>query len=454
MSKQSILIVDDKEDVLRGLKLMLRTHNFLSVHTISAADKVMAFIHENRPSIVLLDLHMPKVNGIELLTSIKEHYNQITVIIITADEQVDVAIECVRAGAYDYFVKPVDQLRLIQSINSIPRQAPLQLTNSAPEENNTLKIEAPFKNIITQNKVMIRLFSYIKAISSSTRPILILGDTGTGKELFAQAIHDIRIKTAKPMVTVNVAGLDDTTFSDTLFGHTKGAYTGATHTRDGLIKKAQESSLFLDEIGDLEKISQIKLLRLLQNGSYYPLGSDSEHFNKSQLIAATNQNLDELISEGRFRRDLYHRLQVHVVKIPTLAERADDIPLLSEYLVNKISIELNKTPPSIPTNIIDTLQNYHFPGNIRELETILYNAVILSTKVLSLQPIEQALSNNKSSNEYLDMLSQLPKLPTINDITSGLIDEAMKRTNENVIQASNLLGITRQALYKRLQRKV
>ena len=452
MSKQSILIVDDKEDVLRGLKLMLRTHNFSSVHTISSTEKVMPFIHQYKPKIVLLDLHMPKINGLDILTSIKKDYNDIAVIIITADEQIDVAVDCVRTGAHDYFVKPVDQIRLIQSINAIPTPKD---THQSSVKKKTAHTGIPFSKIITQNRVMLRLFSYIKAIAHSTRPVLILGDTGTGKELFAEAIHRARVKIEKPMVTVNIAGLDDTIFTDTLFGHQKGAYTGAISHRSGLIKAAEKSSLFFDEIGDLNTSSQIKLLRLLQDGSYYPLGSDTLHYSQAKIITATNQDLDKLIANGTFRRDLYHRLQVHIVKIPTLAERADDIPLLTEHLVKKSSIELSREPPSIPSEAIDALQSYHFPGNVRELETILYNAVILSKDSLSLDPINQALSNSTSragAKNYIKMLSEIDKIPTIHDITSSLIDEAMSRTNDNVVQAAELLGISRQALYKRLKR--
>ncbi|MCK5726216.1 MAG: sigma-54-dependent Fis family transcriptional regulator [Thiotrichaceae bacterium] len=454
MGKQSVLIVDDKKDVLRGLKLMLRTHNFSSVNTISSAEKVMPFVHKYKPDIILLDLHMPKVNGIEILADIKKSYQSIAVIIITADEQIDVAVDCVRMGAHDYFVKPVDQSRLILSINSIPYQK--DANNSPTMIVSQAQKDRPFKKIITRNQLMQSLFSYIQAISNSTRPVLITGDTGTGKELFAQAIHKVRIKQPAEMVTVNIAGLDNTTFSDTLFGHYKGAFTGAATTRDGLVKRAQNSSLFLDEIGDLDKNSQVKLLRLLQDGSYYPLGSDKLHYNKAQIIAATNHNLDELITEGSFRRDLYHRLQVHIVKIPNLAERPDDIPLLSEYLVEKISEELGKPPPTIPKEVMQYLTDYSFPGNVRELETVLYNAVIQANDILPLAPIEQVLSgfsaNTQNDQEYIQMLAQLKSLPSIHNITSGLINEAMKRTDDNVINASELLGITRQALYKRLQR--
>jgi transcriptional regulator with GAF, ATPase, and Fis domain len=308
---------------------------------------------------------------------------------------------------------------------------------------------------------MISLFQYCTAIASSHQPVLITGETGVGKELFAQALHTVS-ECGGSFVPLNIAGFDDNMLSDTLFGHQKGAFTGADQDRSGLIEKAQNGSLFLDEIGDLNLASQIKLLRLLQEREYSPLGSDSSKISNARVILATNRELNKLQHDERFRKDLYYRISTHHIAIPPLRDRKDDIQLLLEHFLEKISQEMNRKPPTYPPELITLLKSYHFPGNVRELEAMVYDAVsnhrskMLSTKIFkehiarNSTGLSQTMTKNGDNQE--NWISNLEVLPTLKDAGRSLIIEAMRRTGNNQSVAARILGVTPQALSSRLKR--
>lgn len=457
----SILLVDDQQDVLRSLALLFRTQKFTNITAISKSEEVMPYLKTTIPDVILLDIHMPVIQGSELLKLIKRDYPEIIVIMVTANDQVNIAVECTKLGAHDYFVKPVDQLRLIHVIKQALENRGLSdelisvqnFLMSAKQSSNPA-----FAPILTVNEEMKKLFVYIEAISQSKRPVLILGETGTGKELFAQAVYEVSHKKGK-MVSVNIAGLDDTAFSDTLFGHRKGAFTGASTSREGLIKQAGEGAIFLDEIGDLDHQSQIKLLRLIQENHYYPLGSDILEENNARIITATHHELHKLITEGNFRQDLFYRLQIHTIRIPPLRERKEDIPLLCEYFLIKACNELQLQKIEIPDSLEEFLTQYDFPGNVRELEMLIYDAVTQTTgSTLNLEHLKQQITINndyeKQSDDFtgLEITPELKKLPTIKEFNDNLIKEALRRTNNNQSEAAKILGLTRQALNKRLTR--
>lgn len=313
--------------------------------------------------------------------------------------------------------------------------------------------------IITGNKDMMSVFEYIQSIAESSEPILITGETGTGKELIARAIHTSS-KVRGEMVTVNAAGLDDNVFSDTLFGHTKGAFTGADRPRRGLIEKAGFGTLFLDEIGDLSSMSQVKLLRLLQEGEYLPIGQDEAKRSSARILTATNVNLWLLQGKGRFRKDLNYRLRTHHINIPPLRNRLDDLPLLLEHFLKKAARKLNKKKPTAPKELVPLLSTYSFPGNIRELEAMIFDAVsrhndrILSLKTFKshMDKARKAEKQNRENDENGQLLVTFPEeLPTIKEATNLLVAEAMKRASKNQTLAAKMLGISRQALGKRLK---
>lgn len=461
-SNISIMLIDDDQKTLVGLSTLLKTQGFTNQTIISDAEKVVPSIINIKPDVILLDLHMPNISGFSLLEKIKKDFSETIVIMITGDDTVDVAIRCTKLGATDYFTKPLDHSRLIhvisESIKEKRHNDELLKIQQRLLDNKSATHEY-FSNILTENVEMKNIFKYIEAIAQSKRPVLILGETGTGKELFAHAVHKVSDCTGE-MVTVNAAGLDDTAFSDSLFGHKKGAFTGALHNREGLIKKAKDGAIFLDEIGDLKPPSQIKLLRLIQENTYYPLGSDISETNTARIITATHQNLENLITEGHFRNDLYFRLQIHTIKIPPLRERREDIPVLTKYFLQKACKELGKETLQIPDELYELFNNHLFLGNVRELEMLLYDAAIhTSGNHLSLNHIKKHLALTSSTGGAAQVKEKwgnfvtMRELPTIKIATNSLIDEALKRCNNNQKKASGILGITRQALNKRLSRR-
>jgi transcriptional regulator with PAS, ATPase and Fis domain len=324
-----------------------------------------------------------------------------------------------------------------------------------------------FASIITDSDRIRSLFKYIKAVAPSGYPVLITGETGTGKELFARAVHDMSGRGGK-YVAVNVAGLDDNHFTDTLFGHEKGAYTGADKVRDGLVSKASGGTLFLDEIGDLTESSQVKLLRLLQEKQYYPLGSDILKPSRARVIVATNRNIHDLVRKGTFRKDLYYRLRTHEICIPTLRERLEDLPILFAHFLEKAAVALGRKVPSHPGELLTLLRNYHFPGNVRELEAMVDDAVARhESGVLSMVSFKQAISLErdllspagfmepaveKSGDAQEARFSFTGVFPTIREVEDFLVKEALERSSGNQTIAADLLGITRQTLNKRLTR--
>lgn len=461
----SILVVDDDERIVKGTTLLLRSIGLTDVISLTDSREVMPLLHRQEVGAILLDLQMPHISGEELLKTIKVEFPEIPVIIETANDELDIAIQCMQEGAFDYQVKPVEKNRLTSSvlramkIRSLEGEL-LSLKNRLLAGN--LCDESAFAHIITCEKKMRSLFQYIEAISPSNQPVLISGETGSGKELFAQAVHDASKRTGN-FVAVNVAGLDDTVFSDTLFGHEKGSFTGADKKRDGLIAQANEGTLFLDEIGDLELTSQVKLLRLLQDRTYYSLGSDHLQRSTARVVVATNCDLATMIGEKTFRKDLYYRLRAHQVNLPALRERKKDLPLLLNHFVEKACESLNKNKPSIPQELYTLLSNYAFPGNVRELETMVFDAVARNqANVLSQQSFKMIIGEENSSqseetvlNGSIGNLAKLfpDRLPSLKEAEQLLIKESMQRAEDNQGIAATMLGISRQALNKRLVRE-
>ena len=324
---------------------------------------------------------------------------------------------------------------------------------------DTLKESEAFAEIITVNPEMLAIFRYIESIAEACQPVLVTGETGVGKELIAKYIHEIS-KVKGNMVIVNVAGLDDNVFSDTLFGHVRGAFTGAEQDRRGLVEQAAGGTLFLDEIGDLSPASQVKLLRLLQNGEYLPLGQDEPRYTDAFILTATNEDLWDLQRAGKFRKDLNFRLRTHHIHIPPLCERMDDIPLLVEHFLEEAASVLKKKKPTPPKELFTLLKTYSFPGNIRELRAMVFDAVsrhkskILSQDVFKAHIAREQESRSKPTEPEIDELSPfkfLKELPTIKRATRMLVNEAMKRANGNQSIASRMLGISQPALSKRLK---
>ncbi|MCC4265182.1 sigma-54 dependent transcriptional regulator [Oceanimonas baumannii] len=456
-----VLLVDDEAPFLRSLSIALERRGGINhIYRCEDSREVMGIIAREPIGLVLLDLTMPHLSGEALLQQIVEEYPGIAVIIVSGLNQLETAVNCIRLGADDYFVKTTEEDRLIGGIRRAIASQEIRLENQEMRRRfltDTLERPEVFSGIITQDKGMRSVFQYLEAISVSSQPVLICGESGVGKELIAHAIHTLGNRNG-PVVSVNVAGLDDNVFADTLFGHHKGAFTGADRARAGMIEQAAGGTLFLDEIGDLSLISQVKLLRLLQEGEYYPLGSDRPRRIRARVVVATHQDLARKQQEGSFRKDLYYRLRTHQVDIPPLRQRKEDIPLLLEHFLAEAAAELGKAVPTVPGELSVLLANYAFPGNVRELRALAFDAMSRhKSKMLSMEVFRQALGQQvaplvQEDEAGPDPFRQMQTLPRLNEVGDLLVVEAMRRSQGNQSLAARLLGISQPALSKRLKK--
>jgi DNA-binding NtrC family response regulator len=459
-----VLIVEDEKDVCDSHFSLLADNGITNVLTCLDSREVMKILRKQKVSLIILDLMMPFLSGHELLPGINKEYPEVPVIVVTASGRIESIIQCLKRGVYDYVTKPIDVMRLITCVKHALAEYELKqevqnLNTSVLDD--VIKHPEAFADILTTSDIMKHIFRYIEAIASSPKPVLITGESGTGKELIAQAIHRLSGREGE-FVPVNISGLDDTMFSDTLFGHTKGAYTGAAGSRKGLIEKASGGTIFLDEIGELEPASQVKLLRLLQEKEYYMLGSDVIRTTNTRMIFATNANINEKQQKGEFRKDLYYRLITHHIHLPPLRERTGDIPLLLQYYVEKVAAELKKKVPKIPEKLYSLLTMYSFPGNIRELEAMVVNAMSINNAgtlpvhffcdhISSHVPPEAPVSPTTES--IVNIITTTGKLPKLKEVETYLIHEAMKKTHGNMTAAAHLIGISPATMVRRLKGK-
>lgn len=452
-----VLIVDDEELILDGFERILRRGGITNIIKCSDSREVLA-VPAGRPvECILLDMLMPYISGGELLPQLKEKFPGIPVIVITGVDDVKTAVDCIKKGACDYMVKPIEKSRLVSGIKRLIAFNQLQKRYARLQKHFfTDKPDNPgaFKDIITNDPGMKSIFRYIEVIAPSPEPVLITGETGAGKELIAKVIHRLS-KCKGNFAAVNMSGVDDTVFSDTLFGHERGAFTDAVRSRGGMIQTALGGTLFLDEIGDLSITSQVKLLRLLQESEYYSLGSDIPKYTDARVIVAVNCDLKSRMESGGFRKDLYHRLSVHRVHMPPLRERLADIPLLTDHFLEEASKTLKKKKPTVPKELFPLLKTYSFPGNVRELRAMVMNAVGSNkAMMLSLKPFKEAIGNHKEkTSDPTSLVTFSDNLPTLKQLERMMIEEALERSGNNQTIAARILGISRQALKNRLQRK-
>ncbi len=456
----SILLVDDEPAWLRSMRITLeRLAGINNVISCEDSREVMKLLSVSEVGIVLLDLTMPNLSGEALLGMISEQYPEIIVIVVSGMNQIETAVKCMKQGAFDYLVKTAEEDRIITVVMHAIRLIEMQRENREMSRRflyDTLQNPDAFQDIITNNKTMRSIFQYVEAVSKSNQPLLITGESGVGKGLIANVVH-VLSECRGPLVSVNVGGLDDHMFTDTLFGHIKGAFTGADQPRSGMIEKAARGTLFLDEIGDLSNVSQVKLLRLLQEGDYFPLGSDQPKRLRARVIASTHQNLAEKQSKGEFRKDLYYRLRTHQIHMPSLRDRKDDLPLLLDYFLDEAARTLDKLKPEPPVELLPLLERHDFPGNIRELRSMVFDAVVqnpgsvLSIKFFQGIDSQQRQAGHLTRNYGRNIFESSESLPTIQQAVGLLVAEAMKRADGNQSIACRLLGISQPALSKRLK---
>ncbi|MDT8334316.1 MAG: sigma-54 dependent transcriptional regulator [Desulfurivibrionaceae bacterium] len=460
-----ILLIDDEEGWLNSFSLKLRAAGINNILTCTDSRKTMEIMAGEPVGVLVLDLTMPHLSGEELLPRVVENYPDVPVIIITGLDLVETAVNCMKLGAYDFFTKVSEEERLINGIRRAIDLGRLRGEHETLKKHflhDTLDHPEVFAPIVTHNRGMRAVFQYVEAIAGTGEPVLITGETGVGKELIAGAIHRLSGRKGK-FVPVNIAGLDDNMVADALFGHVKGAFTGADRARPGLVENAAAGTLFIDEIGDLTGSSQVKLLRLIQEREFMPLGADLAKRTDCRMIFATHRSLAAMHNNGDFRRDLLYRLRTHHLEVPPLRERLDDLPVLLDHFLAEAARELNRNKPAYPPELISLLSTYDFPGNIRELRNMVIDALSRQdSTTIGMEHFKRQIRIQRELDPKLDStddeavaatpFSGLKTLPPLKEVGNILISEALRRTNNNQRLAAEMLGITRQALNWRLKK--
>ncbi len=440
-SKARILIVDDELSMQEFLEIFFRREGY-DVMTASDVTSATLCLESDDYDLLISDMQMPDGSGLDLLRVIREKSLDTLTIMITAFATTDSAITAMKEGAYDYITKPfkVDEIRLV-----VEKALEKKLLST---ENQRLKSELRGQKrsraIIGTSPVMQRVYDFIAQVADTRINVLVSGASGTGKELVARAIHDQSDRADQPFVAINCGAIPENLLESELFGHMKGSFTGAVSNKEGLFEAADNGSVFLDEIGELSTQLQVKLLRVLQEKSIRRVGSTSDRNVNVRLISATNRHLDEEVAAGRFREDLYYRLNVMEIPLPSLAERREDIPLLVSHFVEKFSEELARNVLPVDPPALDKLMSYDYPGNVRELENIVERAVALSRgdaitvdafPETILRPPEQTYSC-QISDDGVDIED------LVNNYERALLGEAMRKANGVKKRAAQLLGIS------------
>jgi len=372
---QRILIVDDDASIRETFEIHLERRGY-EVRSAESGEKALNILEAFEPSLVITDVRMPGMDGVELLRRIRKG-SHADVIVITAHESMESAVGAMKAGAYDYLVKPLDLIRIDHLLDQCFRDRSLRRKIGPPSKKKEPLGQEPHR-LVGRHSSMIEIYKLIGALAENRATVLITGETGTGKERIARAVHHSSNHAAEPFIGVNCSAIPETLLESELFGHTRGAFTGAVGPRKGYFELAGEGTIFLDEIGGTAPEFQSKLLRVLEEREFYPVGGESPRRTGARIMAATQNPLEELVREGRFRKDLFFRLQVVEIKVPPLRERRTDIPLLVDHFLDKIARELGKELKGISGAALPLLGNYGWPGNVRELEHALTRAVVLA----------------------------------------------------------------------------
>jgi len=445
-----ILIVDDEPLVRSSLSELLTLLGY-TVSTAGNGKEALELLRDYTADIIITDIKMPEMDGIQLLNQVKKRHPEVPVILITGYGSIDSAVEAMKQGAYDYITKPIVDSEIKIVIERLMQQRQLQEENIRLKEQLSVSQRERFHNIVGKDDKMQKIYNLIEAIINTRATVLIHGESGTGKRLIAHAIHKYNEhERGKPFVEVSCGALTETLLESELFGHVKGAFTGAIKDRIGRFELADGGTIFLDEIDAFSSALQVKLLRVLQEGEFERVGDTKTVKVDVRVIAATNQNLEDLIAEGKFRNDLYYRLNIISIEVPPLREKRVDIPLLVEDFIKKHSKHISKKIEGISDEALSILIDYNWPGNIRELENVIERAIILTKgPIITPEDFPESLSNVKRrvqsfANDNLKLKDAL-KSPE-----KGLITKALESVSWNRNEAARILGINRTTLYKKM----
>jgi DNA-binding NtrC family response regulator len=446
-----ILVIDDDQAVLNYLNIFLLQAGTFDVSTLSNSGKAYSELSHNRYDLLLLDMDMPEVTGLDILKYIQENNIDVETIVLTGVEDIGLAVSAMKLGAVEYLTKPVDNERLLNLITSTlenrNNQKAVEQEVTIPSD---LKFKEAFNEIITQNEKMLKLFSMVEKMAQTDNSVLVWGESGTGKELIARAIHKISKRNKQSFVAVNAGTFANELFSSEFFGHDQGAFTGATTRKRGLLEEADKGTLFLDEIGELGLPIQVKLLRVLQEGEFFRLGSTKNLKVDVRIIAATNKNLHEEIQKGNFRKDLFYRLNMNSVYLPPLRERKGDVPLLAFHFLKKFCEINEKKIDKIQDAVMKLLTRYDYPGNIRELMNVINSAVIVeSTHELRKKSLPNYFLENTSA---LDEFGPDIPLKTMVDVEKDHMKKILSYTGGNRTKAAQILGVSRISLISKIKK--
>ena len=452
--QRQILIVDDERDMLQLLKRSLAPDLDCRIMTASSGTEALQSLSRNRFDLVLADIKMPEMDGLELLELIKREKPELTVVMMTAYGTVDTAVEAMRNGAFDFVTKPFDHDALIIRLEKALERSRL-LT-----ENQRLQMECrenkAFQNIVGKSAAMNRVYETIQMVAKNKLTVLITGESGTGKELVARAVHNLSDRSTGPFVAVNCPTVPEHILESELFGYKKGAFTHAAQNKIGLFQEAHGGSIFLDEIGDISPTIQTKLLRVLQEKEIKPLGSTKSISVDVRIIASTNQNLEDKIKKSEFRDDFYYRLNVLPIKLPSLSEHPEDIPLIANYLLEKHCAKLDKPLKTLSPELMDIFANRRWEGNVRELENVIMQGILFSTTD-EIRPADVELDKRESICTPGEMdVCRMPykeaKEKTLLRFNQDYFARLLADNKGNVTQAARQCGLERQALQQILRR--
>ncbi|MFI5311974.1 MAG: sigma-54-dependent transcriptional regulator [Gemmatimonadales bacterium] len=445
--KARVLVVDDERSIRESFERQLTLLGYEPA-SAAGAEQAMGMMQEVDPAIVITDVRMPDVSGLELLSWIRDGAPDVDVIVMTAHQDMDTALGAMKAGAYDYLVKPLDldQIELVLARCMRDRALRRRVRHLASEAAEPYEMS----RLVGRDPKMIEISKVIAAVAATRTAVLVRGETGTGKEVIARTIHFNSPDAEEPFVAVNCTAVPEPLLESELFGHVRGAFTGATGDRKGRFELAGAGTIFLDEIGDVSPAFQAKLLRVLQDGEYYPVGAERARHTGARVIAATHRPLEQFVREGKFREDLYFRLRVVEIVVPPLRERRGDIRALSENLLARAAHALHKSGAFIPDDVMRSLEAYDWPGNVRELETALTRALVLArTPALS----AEHFSLDTAGRLTAPASGAAPDL-SVTATVRGHVERVLASTHGNKAQASRLLRISRQRLDRILNRDV
>jgi len=468
MSK--LLLIDDEADVQYSFRRIFDSPE-VELNTASSGEEGLKLIPKFKPDLVLMDIRMGGMNGLETLRRIRQMDSKLLVILMTAYGTTQTAIEAMKLGAYDYLLKPFEVPRLKEIVTNALKAARdmKQVVSYQP----LLESEDYELGIVGRSEAMQQVFKLIGQLAATDATALVTGESGTGKELVARAIYHHSHRSQQPFLAVNCAAIPEQLLESELFGHERGAFTGATMQRIGKFEQCDKGTIFLDEIGDMTPPTQTKILRVLQSGTFERVGGNTPIRVDVRIIAATNKPLEQAVATRQFREDLFYRLNVVRIHIPPLRERREDIPLLVNYFLKKLAHDQKQPPKSVATSVVKALEKYHWPGNVRELENAIRHAHVMakgdaillsdlpneisgqssSVTSASATPSEGTTSDGAALARQLFQLARRdPKLKIIPFVERELVIQALKETSNNQVHAAKLLGITRATLRKRIEK--